>query len=97
MTELQVFSVIGDGSDDEVAASRLEMNVHTIHTHRRNIMKKLGVQTRTELMKEAIRRGIVRITAENVIRPGFDFFLREDGGTKSRNPITDEDQSAARQ
>lgn len=70
-TELRVFAVVGDGSDDGEAAARLRMGVATVHSHRKNIMRKLGVQTRTKLMLEAIWRGVVRLTeAGRVLTPG---------------------------
>jgi DNA-binding NarL/FixJ family response regulator len=91
LIELQVFSVIGDGSDDESAGTRLGMSAQTVHSHRRAIMRKLGVQTRTELMKAAIQRGIVRITTDNVIRPGFDRLLGErDTRGHSLSPLASE-------
>lgn len=35
-------------------------------------MRKLGVQTRTELMKVALQRGLIRITPTKVLHPGFE-------------------------
>jgi DNA-binding NarL/FixJ family response regulator len=70
-TELHVLSVIADGSDDRQASGVLGLRPTTVHTHRRNIMRKLSVQTRAQLMRVAIQRGVVRFTAEKVIRPGF--------------------------
>ena len=71
--ELQVFCVIGDGSDDAEAAERLGLTVSTVQTHRRNIMRKLGVPTSAKLVREAVRLGVVRITpAGTIIRPGFE-------------------------
>ncbi len=96
MTELQVFSTIGDGSDDEAAAERLGMGVQTVHTHRRNIMRKLGISSRTELMKEAIRRGIVRIAHDHTIRPGFDLLLRRDAGHGRNLPSGGEEHGAGK-
>jgi DNA-binding NarL/FixJ family response regulator len=74
-TQLQVFAVIGDGTDDRCAAGRLNLSEKTIHTHRQRIMYKLGVQTRAELMLAAIRRGVVRVTEKGVLRPGFEAAL----------------------
>ena len=36
------------------------------------LMRKLGVHTRTELMREALHRGVVRVAEGRVLRPGFD-------------------------
>ena len=70
--ELRVFAVLADGCDDRMAAAILHLSEHTAHTHRVTIMRKLGVHTRHDLMREAIRRGVVRYTANGVLRPGFD-------------------------
>lgn len=73
LAELQVLAVIGDGSDDAEAACRLGLTVATVATHRRNLMRKLGVSTSAKLVREAIRLGVVRIDADGrIIRPGYD-------------------------
>ena len=78
LAELQVFCVIGDGSDDAEAAERLGLSVATVQTHRRNIMHKLAVPTSAKLVREAVRLGVVRITSEGtIIRPGFARMLAD--------------------
>ena len=77
VTELQVFSAIGDGSDDQKAAERLGLSPKTVHSHRQRIMRKLGVQTRTELMREAIQRGLIRFTEDTVVRPVHERLMGE--------------------
>ena len=68
--EISVLTVIGDGSDDEEAAALLRLSALTVQTHRRNIMRKLGVRTSAKLVREAVRLGMVQITPEGrVIRP----------------------------
>lgn len=80
VSELQVFAVIGDGTDDGHAAERLGLSPTTIHTYRQRIMRKLGVQTRAGLIKEALHRGIVRLGKDCVLRPGFDRHLPDRNG-----------------
>ena len=71
--ELQVFCVIGDGSDDAEAGARLGLSDSTVQTHRRNIMRTLDVPTSAKLVREAMRLRVVRITpAGAVIQPGFE-------------------------
>ncbi len=70
--ELRVFAVIGDGSDDGQAAVQLSLSANTVHRHRQNVMHKIGVQTRAELIRVAIQRGFVRFVEDRVLRPGFD-------------------------
>lgn len=70
--EIRVFAAIGDGSTNSEASGLLGLRDSTVQTHRRNIMHKLGIPSSAKLVREAIRLGVVRITAEGrVIRPGF--------------------------
>lgn len=71
----RVFATIGDGSDDQEASGLLGISASTIHSHRQRIMQKLCIHSRTDLMREAILRGFVRITAERTLRPGFEYDL----------------------
>jgi DNA-binding NarL/FixJ family response regulator len=82
-TELQVLGVIGDGSDDREAAERLQLSDSTVQTHRRNLMRKLGVGTSAKLVREAVRLGVVRIRADGAIaRPGWARLIAERGNRK---------------
>jgi len=65
--EIHVLSVIGDGSDNDEGAGRLGLSPSTVQTHRRNIMRKLGVSTSAKLVREAVRLGVVRITPSGVV------------------------------
>ncbi len=82
--ERLVFAAIGDGSDDLAASDLLGLSIHTIHTHRRNIMRKLGLKVRAELPREAVIRGVVRFGPEGVIRPGFERLLAKFAGRPAR-------------
>jgi DNA-binding NarL/FixJ family response regulator len=85
--ERLVFSVIGDGSDDLAASTLLGLSIHTLHTHRRRIMAKLGLKTRAELIREAVIRGVVRFGPEGVIRPGLDRELAKIARRPSRSKV----------
>jgi two-component system response regulator NreC len=74
-TEHLVFAVIGDGCDDKAAAKKLNLRPSTIHSVRRELHRKLGVQHKGELVRLAVRYGYVRITATGVQRPGFSTLL----------------------
>jgi DNA-binding NarL/FixJ family response regulator len=39
----------------------LNISEHTVHNHRARLMEKLGVHDRIELLKYAIRRGIISV------------------------------------
>jgi len=64
-------------SDDATAAEALGLRPTTVHTHRQRIMRKLEVQSRTALIREAMRRGVIRFTDFGAIRPGLDGELDE--------------------
>ncbi len=83
LAELQVLGVIGDGTDDREAAERLQLSDSTVQTHRRNLMRKLGVGTSAKLVREAVRLGVVRIRSDgSVDRPGLARILAERGSRK---------------
>jgi len=83
-TELLVFALIGDGSDDAEAGEHLGLCANTVRCHRQRIMRKLGVQSRAELMRQAIGRGVVRFLPNRIQRPGFERELAE-RQSRSRN------------
>lgn len=58
-TELAVLTAIAQGrTTKEIAAERCS-SIHTINTHRKNIFRKLGVNTAHEAVKFAFRAGLV--------------------------------------
>ena len=56
--QLEVFQLLADGKDTQEIASCLEVSPKTVRTHRRNIMKKLGIHSSAELIKHAVREGL---------------------------------------
>lgn len=88
LAELQVFCVIGDGTDDREAAERLGLSEATVQTHRRNLMRKLDVSSSARLVREAVRLGVVRIKPDgSVVRPGLDQLNAERGARKPASPL----------
>ena len=58
-TETEIVKAIAQGkSTKEIAAERFS-SVHTITTHRKNIFRKLGVNTAHEVVKYALRAGLI--------------------------------------
>ena len=58
-TETEIVRAIAQGkSTKEIAAERFS-SVHTITTHRKNIFRKLGINTAHEVIKYALRAGLV--------------------------------------
>lgn len=58
--ERQVLELIAQGLTSQEIAAKLFLSVNTVQTHRAHIMEKLGLESRAELMKYAIRVGFLR-------------------------------------
>lgn len=58
--EKQVLKLIAEGYTMKQIASSLTLSIKTVMTHRTNIMEKLAIHNRTELIKFAIRKGLIR-------------------------------------
>ncbi|MBI4312803.1 MAG: response regulator transcription factor [Chloroflexi bacterium] len=58
--ELEVLRLIGDSLPNKEIASRLGVSMATAQTYRTRIMEKLGLHTVAELVRYAIRKGIIR-------------------------------------
>jgi two-component system response regulator NreC len=58
--ERQVLQLIGEGCTSQEIADRLVISTNTVQTHRTHIMEKLNLHSRAELMKYAIRMGLLR-------------------------------------
>ena len=57
--EQEVLVHLADGAGNAVIAETLGISPKTVARHRENIMHKLGLHSRTELVKYAIRKGFV--------------------------------------
>lgn len=60
--EQEVLTHIAEDYTNQEIANLLGISVKTIERHRENIMNKLGLHTRTELVKYAIRKGLISIS-----------------------------------
>ena len=58
-TEAEIVRAIAQGKTTKEIASERFSSVHTITTHRKNIFRKLGVTTAHEVIKYALRAGLV--------------------------------------
>jgi len=59
--EREVLHLIATGHSNREIAGLLNISEHTVHNHRARLMEKLGVHDRIELLKYAIRRGIISV------------------------------------
>ncbi|HEX8520676.1 MAG TPA: response regulator transcription factor [Tepidisphaeraceae bacterium] len=59
--EGEVLHLLADGKSNKEIAAALSITEGTVKLHVNNLFQKLGVQSRTEAMKAAIQRGLIRI------------------------------------
>ena len=59
--ERQVLELVGEGFNNFDIGKKLELSPKTIARHRERIMKKLNIHSRTELVKFAIRTGLISL------------------------------------
>jgi two-component system response regulator NreC len=57
--EREILKLIAEGRTNKEIAGLLFLSVKTVQAHRANLMRKLGMHDRTELVKYAIRKGII--------------------------------------
>lgn len=57
--EREVFQLAAEGSSNPEIATRLEISARTVETHRANAMKKLRLKGQTDIVRYAIRKGLV--------------------------------------
>ncbi len=59
--EQEVLTLIADGMSNQEIADKLTISVKTVERHRANIMGNLNLHSRTELVKYAIRKGLIEV------------------------------------
>jgi two-component system response regulator NreC len=57
--EQEVLAVLADGLSNDEIAEKLAISRHTVARHRENVMRKLNLHSRSELVKYAIRKGLI--------------------------------------
>lgn len=58
--EIEVLTLIAEGRTSREIAEELVISVKTVERHRENIMNKLDIHSRVELVKYAIKRGLIQ-------------------------------------
>jgi DNA-binding NarL/FixJ family response regulator len=59
--EKQVLKLVAEGKSNKEVAELLGISVKTAMSHREHVMEKLALHNRTELVRFAIRRGVIRV------------------------------------
>ena len=57
--ELEVVKLIAEAFTNRQIAETLKLSEKTVESHRANVLSKLGMRDRVELVRYAIRRGLV--------------------------------------
>jgi len=58
--EREVFLLLAEGKSPSEVATSLFVSPKTVHTHRQHIMEKLALKTTTELIRFALRQGVIK-------------------------------------
>lgn len=59
--EREILTYIAEDATNMAIANTLSISVNTVERHRENIMRKLNLHTRTELVKYALRKGLITL------------------------------------
>jgi DNA-binding NarL/FixJ family response regulator len=59
--EKQVLKLVAEGRSNKEVADELNVSVKTAMSHREHVMLKLGLHNRTELIRYALRHGVIRV------------------------------------
>ena len=57
--ELELVSLIAEGKKNKEIAQLLNISIHTVQSHRLNLMQKLDIHDSGQLVRYAIRRGLI--------------------------------------
>ncbi len=57
--EIEIVETMAEGKKAKEIANELDLSIHTVYTHQKNIMKKLNVNSSTDVILFAINKGLV--------------------------------------
>jgi DNA-binding NarL/FixJ family response regulator len=57
--EREILQMLGEGNSNKDVATKLNLSLHTVETHRGNILEKLNLHSTAEMILYAVRKGIV--------------------------------------
>jgi DNA-binding NarL/FixJ family response regulator len=63
--EREILQLVAEGYGNQAIAAKLFLSVKTVEAHKAHIMRKLNVKGRTELIKYAIRKGLIELEMES--------------------------------
>ena len=60
--EQKVLSLVAEGKSNKLIARELDISLRTVETHRRNVKKKLAVDSTAGLTRYAIKHGLIDVS-----------------------------------
>ena len=65
-SEIEIVKLIADGYSTKDIALKKHISFHTVMTHRKNIFRKLEINNVTELIRYAVRQGLIDYIEYNI-------------------------------
>lgn len=59
LRELSIIKLMSEGKTAEEISKELEISIHTVKTHKKNIMSKSGAKNSIHLIANCLREGII--------------------------------------
>jgi DNA-binding NarL/FixJ family response regulator len=66
LSEIEIVKLIADGHTTKEIALKKHISFHTVVTHRKNIFRKLEINSVSELIKFAVRKGLIDYIEYNI-------------------------------
>ncbi|HEY4034651.1 MAG TPA: LuxR C-terminal-related transcriptional regulator [Ktedonobacteraceae bacterium] len=57
--ELEILTLVAKGLTNQAIADHLRLSIKTVQSHRANMMEKLGLHDITQLVRFALRQGLI--------------------------------------
>tara|TARA_B100000508_G_scaffold141096_1_gene146891 strand:+ start:130720 stop:131370 length:651 start_codon:yes stop_codon:yes gene_type:complete len=58
--EVEIVKYVSEGLSNEEISKKIELSSRTVETHRRNIIKKMGVKNTAQMVARAIKKGVLK-------------------------------------
>ncbi len=59
--EVEVLKLVAEGRTNQEIADMLVLSIKTVQAHRANVMEKLGLHDSTQLVRFAVRYGLIAV------------------------------------
>ncbi|HCE58821.1 MAG TPA: DNA-binding response regulator, partial [Prolixibacteraceae bacterium] len=59
--EKEIFMLFAEGISTREISEKLFISVKTVNTHKQNILEKLGLSSNADMVKYALKKGLIRL------------------------------------